>query len=127
MDDTLAAFAILGLVLASVGLYGVISYLVAQRTNEIGIRMALGANTAKVLGLVMNHGVVLTLVGLGVGLGLAFVLNRVLASTMPMWIATDPLALGATALALFAVSMIACWAPAWRATKINPLEAIHAE
>jgi hypothetical protein len=123
----LGGFAVLGLVLAAVGLYGVISNLVAQRTSEFGIRMALGAKPSDVLALVMRHGVILTLIGLGLGLGGAYGLSRLLGSIMPRLVSADPLALGSMAVALFAVSALACWLPARRATKVDPMVALRSE
>ena len=127
VNNTIVGFALLGLVLAAVGLYGVISYLVTQRTNEIGIRIALGASPGNVLGLILNHGVVLTLIGSGIGLGAAYALNRLIGSIVPLMVASDPRSLAATAAVLFAVAMIACLLPAWRASKVSPLDAIRAE
>ena len=123
----LTGFALLGLVLASVGLYGVISNIVAQRTGEFGIRLALGAKPADVLKLVLGQGLVLTAIGLVLGLAGAYGLGRFLASFMPRMIATDPVALAGTAVVLLAVAALACWLPARRATRVNPLEALRAE
>jgi predicted permease len=127
VNNTLGGFALLGLVLAAVGLYGVISYLVAQRTNEIGIRIALGADTRNVLGLILGHGLFLTVIGLAMGLAAGYALNRVVGSMVPLMVATDPAALAGTAAALFLVALFACWVPARRATRINPLDAIRIE
>jgi predicted permease len=127
INDTLAGFALLGLILAAVGLYGVISYLVAQRTSEFGIRIALGAGPRDVLQLVLRHGVVLTLIGLAIGLAGAFALNRALSSVMPRMAASDPTTVLATAAALFAVALAASYFPARRATKVDPLVALRAE
>lgn len=127
INDTLGGFALLGLVLAAIGLYGVISYLVAQRTNEFGIRIALGASSHNILVLVLRHGLVLTVIGLLLGLAGAYALNRVLGSIMPRMAATDPAALLVTAAALFAVALIASYLPARRATKVDPLEALHTD
>ena len=127
INDTLAGFALLGLVLAAVGLYGVISYLVAQRTNEFGIRLALGASPGNVLRLVMGHGILLTGIGLVIGLAGAYALNRVLGSSLPRVADSDPLALLTTAAALFVVALLACYFPARRATKVDPLQSLRAE
>jgi predicted permease len=125
--EILGGFAALGLVLAAVGLYGVISNLVAQRTSEFGIRLALGARPADVLNLVMGHGLVLTFVGLVLGLGGAYGLSRLLASIFPRLVSSDPVALGGMALTLFGVAALACWLPARRATKVDPMVALRSE
>lgn len=124
---TLAGFAGLGLILAAVGLYGVISHLVAQRTSEFGIRLTLGAKPADVLQLVLRHGILLTFIGIVLGLGGAYALSRLLGSFMPRVASADPLALGSVALALFAVAVLACWLPARRATKVDPMIALRSE
>jgi predicted permease len=127
VNNTLVGFAVLGLILAAVGLYGVVSYLVAQRTNEIGIRIALGASQSNVLRLVMSHGVLLTLIGLLIGLAAGYGLNRLVGSIVPLMVGADPAALAITAATLFAVAIFACWVPARRAAKVNPLDAIRTE
>jgi predicted permease len=127
INDTLAGFALLGLILAAIGLYGVISYLVAQRMNEFGIRIALGASSGNVLAVVLRHGIVLTSIGIAVGFGAAYALNRAASSIMPRMAGSDPLALAATAAVLFVVALIACYFPARRATKVDPLVALRAE
>ncbi len=127
VNHTVGGFALLGLVLAAVGLYGVISNLVAQRTSEFGIRLALGAKPSDVLALVLGIGVRLTLLGLAIGGVLAYVLNRILGSVMPRVAGTDPVTLVAVAAVLFAVALFACWVPARRATLVNPVEALRAE
>lgn len=125
--NILNGFAVLGLVLASVGLYGVISNLVAQRTGEFGIRLALGAKPSDVLQLVLRHGLKLTLIGLGLGLCCAYGLSRLLNSIMPRLVSPDPVALGVMTVILFFIALFACWLPARRATRVNPLEALRAE
>jgi putative ABC transport system permease protein len=127
INHTLAGFALLGLVLAAIGIYGVISYLVTQRATEFGIRLALGASPASILRLVLRHGVLLTSIGVVLGLIGAYGLNRVLASMMPRMAPIDPLILLATAGALFGVALLAAYVPARRAAAINPLDAVHAE
>ncbi len=127
INNTLAGFALLGLILAAVGLYGVISYLVAQRTNEIGIRIALGASPGNVLRLILSHGLLLTVIGLGMGVAAGYGLNRLVGSIVPLMVSNDPAALAGTAAALFVVALVACWVPAWRATRVNPLDAIRTE
>jgi predicted permease len=127
VNNTLAGFALLGLMLAAVGLYGVISYLVAQRTSEIGVRIALGASGRNILRLILGRGVVLTLIGLAIGLAAGYALNRLLGNAIPLMVESDPATLAGTAAALFIIAIVACWVPAWRATKVDPLEAIRAE
>jgi ABC-type antimicrobial peptide transport system permease subunit len=127
INNTIAGFAALGLVLAAIGLYGVISNLVAQRTSEFGIRLALGAKPQAVLGLVLGTGLRLTGAGLLIGSLLAYALNRLLQANMPRMAGSDPLAIALVAVALFAVSMIACWLPARRATRIDPIIALRAD
>ena len=124
---TMAWFAALGLVLAGVGLFGVISHLVAQRTGEFGIRLALGASPQDVLRLVLRHGMILTSIGLAIGLVLATALNFGLAQVMPRTIQLDPLMLAATAAVLLVVALFAAWLPAHRATKVDPMTALRAE
>ncbi len=123
----LAGFAALGLVLATVGLYGVISHLVAQRTSEFGIRLALGATSQDLLSDVLLRGMRLAAIGLVLGLAGAYGLGRFLASFMPRLAASDPLAIAGVAGLLLAVALLACWIPARRATKVDPLTALRAE
>ena len=127
INQTLGGFALLGLALAAIGLYGVIANLVAQRTGEFGIRMALGAKPRDVLGLVLRRGVGLTLIGLVLGTVAAFALNLVLQSSMPRMAGTDPVTIAYMALLLFVISLLACWVPARRATRVNPVDALRAE
>ena len=127
INNVLGAFALLGLALAAVGLYGVISNLVAHRTAEFGIRLALGAAPRDVLGLVLGGGIRLTLAGLAVGAGLAYALIRLLGSEMPRMATADPLTLAGVVAVLFAVALFACYWPARRATRVDPLVALRAE
>jgi ABC-type antimicrobial peptide transport system permease subunit len=123
----LGFFATVALVLAAAGLYGVISYLVAQRTREIGVRIALGAQNRDVMGLVLRQAAVLA--GFGVVLGLAGALasTRVLESLLYGVSARDPLTFAALAALLAAVALVASWLPARRAARVNPMVAIRAD
>lgn len=123
----LTGFALLGLILAAVGLYGVISHVVAQRTGEFGIRLALGATPRDVLNDVLRRGLSLAAVGLVVGLAGAWGLERFLASIMGRLAGSDPLALVMVAMVLLGVALVACWLPARRATKVDPLVALRSE
>ena len=123
----LAIFASLALILACVGLYGVISYAAAQRTHEIGIRMALGAQRRDVLRLVIRQGMSITLVGIAVGLIGAFALTRIMTSMLYETTPTDPLTFVAVAGVLMVVAILACYLPARRATKVDPLVALRYE
>jgi putative ABC transport system permease protein len=123
----LASFAAIALLLAVVGLYGVMSYLVAQRTREFGIRMALGAKMADILRLVVGHGMKLVLLGLAggvlVSLGLTRMLGGLLFGVQP----TDPITFAVVSLLLAAVGTLACWLPARRAAKVDPMVALRCE
>jgi putative ABC transport system permease protein len=125
--DLFGGFAFLALVLAAVGIYGVMAYSVAQRTNEIGIRMALGAPKSAVLGLVLWQTVRLALLGVVAGVAGAFALTRLLSGLLYGVKPTDPLSLIAAGCALVAVAMAAAWVPARRAAKVDPMTALRAE
>ncbi|MGH9837164.1 MAG: FtsX-like permease family protein [Blastocatellia bacterium] len=127
MTALLGVFALIALALATVGLYAVMSYAVTQRTNEIGIRMALGAQTQDVLRLILRQGLQLALLGMTLGLLGALALNRVLAQILYGVTATDPLTVGLV-VGLFAlVAGLACSVPALRATKVDPMAALRHE
>ena len=123
----LGVFAMLALVLAAVGIYGVISYSVAQRTREVGIRMALGARTIDVIKLVVRDGLKLVLIGVGVGLAGALALTRLMTTLLFGVTPTDTVTYATVALGLVLVALIACCIPARRATKVDPLVALRFE
>ncbi|HST24201.1 MAG TPA: ABC transporter permease, partial [Blastocatellia bacterium] len=122
-----SVFAVVALILGSVGIYGVMSYSITQRTHELGIRMALGAQTSDVMKLVLGRGLILTLIGVGIGLGVALALTRLMTSLLFGVSATDPLTYAGVAALLTAVSLAACYIPARRATKIDPMVALRYE
>ena len=117
----LGSFSAIALVLAAIGIFGVISFSAAQRTHEIGIRTALGAQRRDVLRLILGQGAKLALLGLGIGVVLAILLTRLIASMLYGVSATDPLTFGAVAIILLGVAMIACYIPARRAMRVDPM------
>jgi putative ABC transport system permease protein len=123
----LAIFAGLALVLAGIGIYGVINYSVARRTHEIGIRMALGADSKAVLRLVVRQGLKLAVAGVAIGLGAALALTRLMSSLLFGVSAIDPLTFTGVSLILITVAVVACSIPARRATKVDPMEALRYE
>lgn len=127
LSRLLGAFAALGLVLAAIGVYGVTSYAVVQRTGEIGVRMALGARRSDVLWLLLKQGLHLGLLGSILGLAGAWAAAHLLAAAVPALPSRDPLLIVAMTLVLMATVLVACYLPAWRATRINPIEALRHE
>jgi putative ABC transport system permease protein len=123
----LVIFAAVAMILAGVGIYGVMSYSVAQRTHEIGIRMALGAQTGAVLKLAVGYGMKLVVVGIVIGLIAAFALTRVMSSLLFGVTATDPATFTLISLLLVAVAVLASYIPARRATKVDPIIALRYE
>ena len=123
----LVGFGLLALALAAIGIYGVMSFSVSKRIHEIGIRMALGAQNSDVLKLVLGQGLKLTLLGIVLGVLAAIVLTRFMAALLFGVSATDPLSFLAVAVLLLGVAMLACYVPARRALKIDPMSALRCE
>jgi len=123
----IGAFAVVAVVLSGVGLYGVLSTVVRQRTAEIGVRMALGAQTEGIFRLVIGQGMRLSLIGIGVGLATSLVMTRVIRSMLVGVAPTDPITFGAVALLFFAIAVVSCWLPARRAAGLDPSIALRDE
>jgi ABC-type antimicrobial peptide transport system permease subunit len=127
MMTLLGVFAGIALILAMVGIYGAVAYTVEQRTGEIGVRMALGAQTVDVLRLVVRQGMTPVVIGLVVGLAAALALGRLLTTQLYEVSSTNPALLGATSATLAVVALLACLIPARRASLVNPIEALRTE
>jgi putative ABC transport system permease protein len=123
----LGTFAALALLLSSIGIYGVISYLVGERTHEIGIRMALGAQRKNVLTLVLGEGMKLVVLGAAIGIAAALGLSRLMAGMLYGVSATDPLTFAAVPIVLLGVAILACYIPARRAMRVDPITALRYE
>jgi ABC-type antimicrobial peptide transport system permease subunit len=123
----LGSFGVLALLLASIGMYGVISYSVLQRTQEIGIRMALGAQRGKVFGMVLRQGARLAGLGIGIGFVTALGVTRLLASFLYGVRPTDPLTFAAVSFLLLGITLLACYLPARRAMRVDPMVALKYE
>jgi putative ABC transport system permease protein len=121
------SFAVLALLLAAVGIYGVMAFAVAQRTQEFGLRMALGAGGRQILNLVLKEGGTLAFIGLGLGLGGAYLVGRAMRTMLYGVGALDVLAFGAAALVLLVTALLACYFPARRASRVDPMIALRHE
>jgi ABC-type antimicrobial peptide transport system permease subunit len=120
-----ACFAGIALILATIGLYGLLSYMVVQRTLEIGLRMALGAQRTDVLGLIARRGMALALIGVAAGVVIAVVMTRLLAGMLYGIRPTDPLTFAATAVLFLLVSIVASSMPAYRAARMDPMKTLR--
>ena len=127
MATLAGAFGFLAATLAVLGLYGVSAYMVARRRNEIGVRIALGATRGRVIGLVLREAILLLAIGLAAGLGLAVWAGRAAASLVYGMKPSDPLTLGGAVALLALVAMAASYGPAWRASRLQPMDALREE
>ena len=123
----IGVFAVVAALLAGIGLYGVLSTLVRQRTAEIGVRMAFGASSGSILQLVASQGLKLSVLGIGIGLLAAFSLTRVMSTMLVGVSPTDPLTFAAIAAFFLGVTALACWIPARRASRLDPVQALREE
>jgi ABC-type antimicrobial peptide transport system permease subunit len=127
LADLLGIFAALALLLAAIGSYGVLAYMVTERRREIGIRMALGADRPSVLRMVLTQGLRLTIVGVVIGLAVAFSVNRVLSSLLFGVQPADPLTMGVVVALIAVVGLVACYVPAHGATRVDPMIVLRDE
>jgi putative ABC transport system permease protein len=127
LSKFVAVFAAFALLLAAIGIYGVMAYTVAARTQEIGIRMSLGANPKDILKLVVRQGMNLALIGVGIGLAASLALARLITALLFNTSASNPLAFAAAAITLTATAAAACYIPACRATKVDPMVVLRYE
>lgn len=123
----IGVFAVVALALAAVGLYGVIAYAVSQRTHELGVRVALGATTDRISRMVISEGLMLTGIGVGIGIAGALLLGRVVSSLLFGVSSRDPMTLVSVVVALGGIAMVASWLPARRAARVDPLIAIRGD
>jgi predicted permease len=123
----LGAFAAIALALAAVGIYGVLAYLVSQRTQEIGIRLAIGADRREVLKMILRQGVILAVGGIAAGVGAALLLTRLMQSLLYEITPSDPITFVVVGVVLFVVALVASYLPAWRATRVSPLIALRTQ
>ncbi len=125
--SVMVAFGLTALLMAGIGTYGVMAYLVSTTTRELGIRIALGAKRSQVAGLVLGRGLALTGAGVMLGVVSALALSRLLSSVLFGIASTDPLTFGAAVVVVFSVATVACWLPARRATRVDPVAVLRAE
>jgi ABC-type antimicrobial peptide transport system permease subunit len=119
--------AVVALLLGAIGIYGVVSYIVAQRTGEIGLRLALGAEPSGVAALILRQSLSVTMIGVGLGLVAALAGGRVIEALLYNVSPRDPIVIGVVTLLLTGIAVIACWLPARRAARLSPLEALRTE